>query len=96
MHIYFAGLPTVEVTPLNQSTEVTTNVNLIATPEGVGRKNFRFQWKKGSENIAYGNGPLLTLENVSENDTGSYTCHVRSQYGDSAVSNIALVYVTST
>ena len=96
MHICFVGLPKVSVTPLYQSREVTSEGYLFATPTGVGSDNFRYQWKKGSSNIVDGNGPVLKLENVSENDTGHYSCHVRSQYGDSAVSNAVLVNVTST
>ena len=82
--------------PLELSIEVTTTGHLFATPKGVGRKNFKYQWKKGSDNIADGNNNILVLEYVNENHTGHYVCHVSSEYGDSAVSNVVLVYVTST
>ena len=82
--------------PLELSIEVTTTGYLVAIPKGVGKNNFKYQWKKESDNIADGNGPVLDLQYVNENHTGHYVCHVNSEYGDSAVSNVVFVNVTST
>ena len=96
MRIYCAGLPEVSIRPPNLSIEVTKSVYLVALPEGVGKKNFRYQWKKGSENVADGNSYALILKDVSEKHTGHYVCHVSNEYGDSAVSDPVFVNVTST
>ena len=82
--------------PQNLNIEVTTVSSLVALTKGVGRKNFEYQWKKGSENVADGNSYALILKDVSEKHTGHYVCHVSNEYGDSAVSDPVFVNVTST
>ena len=82
--------------PQNLNIEVTTMSYLVALTKGVGRKNFEYQWKKGSENVADGNSYALILKDVSEKHTGYYVCHVSNEYGDSAISNTVFVIVTST
>ena len=89
-------MPNVTVTPFYQSVEVTDEVVFTAVAEGVGIENFKYQWKKGDKNITgktYNN--TLILRNVNESHSDSYACYVTNEYGDSAVSNVVLLYVTS-
>lgn len=60
---------------------------------GVG--DIKYQWKKGSNNISNETENVLRLESVNESDSDYYVCYVSNEYGDSAVSNVVFLDVTS-
>ena len=66
-----------------------------AKADGVGLEDFKYQWKKGDENITEETNNILILQNVNESHSDNYTCYVSNEYGDSVVSYPVFLYVTS-
>ena len=89
----YAGLPKVTVTSSAQSVEVTQSVVFTIAVTGVGP--FNYQWQRGNDNITGENGPTFTIYDVSESDQANYSCYVSNNYGDSTISNIVTLQVTS-
>ena len=94
-YICFAGLPTVTVAPIYQSVEVTNEAIFMATANGVGLENFKYQWKKRDVNITEETNSTLILQNVNESHVDNYACYISNEYGDSIVSYLVFLYVTS-
>ena len=76
-----------------QSVEVTQTAVFTAAVTGIGP--FNYQWQRGNDNIIGETGPTFTIYDVSESDQANYSCHVSNSYGDSTVSNIVTLQVTS-
>ena len=93
--IYFAGLPQVIVVPSYQYVEVTNDAVFEAVVEGVGYENFQYLWKVGDMNITNEINSTLILQNVNESHSDVYVCYVSNEYGDSAVSDVVFLNVTS-
>ena len=69
--------------------EVGKTVRLGVTADGT--PPFNFQWLKNGQPIANGTDKILTLENVSEADAGTYICVVRNSAGEKASQAVQLV-----
>ena len=89
------GLPTVKVTPSSQTLEVTCNLRLNTSVDGVGSENFFYQWYHNRTIIKGENREYLSINNVTESDGGYYECVVTNYYGDKSISNAAIIYITS-
>ena len=88
-------MPRVIVRPNYQSVEVTKNGVFLSAVSGVGHEQFNYQWVKGNTSIADGTESNLVLRDVDESHSGNYSCHVSNEFGDSAVSNVVVLQVTS-
>ena len=86
-------MPKVTVTSSAQPVEVSQTVVFTAAVTGVGP--FYYQWQRRNVNITGETGPTFTIYDVSESDQTNYSCYVSNNYGDSAVSNILTLQVTS-
>jgi len=73
--------------PARQSVEVTQPVKFITTVSGVGKENFRYQWRHNGEDINGETSNTLTINRVTKDDGGNYECVVNNEYGDYATSN---------
>ena len=76
-----------------QPVEASQTVVFTAAVTGIGP--FYYQWQKGNVNITGEIEPTFTIDDVSESDQTNYSCYVSNSYGDSAVSNIITLQVTS-
>ena len=89
----YVGLPEVLVISSTPVVEVTKTVIFTAMVTGVGP--FYYQWQKEGYNITGETGSTFTINNVSSSDQANYSCFVSNNYGDSVVSNIIRLLVTS-
>ena len=77
------------VDPPSQSIEVMQPVNFTATVSGIGKENFRYQWRHNEEDIDGETSNTLTIGSVTKDDGGTYECVVKNEYGDCVTSNIS-------
>ena len=89
------GLPVVTVKPSSHNIEVTRAVIFTATASGVGLEDFTYQWKHNGSFITKQNGTTLIITNIMERDAGNYSCLVRNIYGNSMLSNVVTLIVSS-
>ena len=70
-------------TIITQPQDVTVNIGESATFDVVAEGTFPliYQWKKGGTNINGATNSSYTINNVSMNDEGSYSCLVSNTYG---------------
>ena len=92
-YVINVGLPEALVTSSTQVVEVTKTVTFTAAVTGIGP--FNYQWQKEGYNITSETGSIFTINNVSSSDQANYSCLVSNDYGDSVVSNIIRLQVTS-
>ena len=76
-----------------QPVEASQTVVFTAAVTGIGP--FYYQWQRGNVNITGEIEPTFTIDDVSESDQTNYSCYVSNNYGNSAVSNIITLQVTS-
>ena len=76
-----------------QRVEASQTAVFTAAVTGIGP--FYYQWQRGNVNITGEIGPTFTIYYVSESDQANYSCYISNNYGDSAVSNIVTLQVTS-
>ena len=88
-------MPKIIVRPNYLSVEVTKEGVFVSAVSGVGHEQFNYQWVKGNTSIADGTGDVLALQDVNESHSGNYSCYVSNEFGDSAVSNVVVLQVTS-
>ena len=86
-------MPKVTVTSSALPVEASQTVVFTAVVTGIGP--FYYQWQRGNVNITGEIEPTFTIDDVSENDQANYSCYVSNNYGDSVVSNIVTLQVTS-
>ena len=91
-----AGLPTVIITPLSQTVEVTCNVRFDTTVSGIGSERFLYQWYHNGSVISGENRSSLLITNVTEYNDGYYECNVTNHCGDTSMSHAAVLSITST
>ena len=77
----------------SQSVEVTHNVTFTTMVTGVG--SFTYQWRHNGTNISGETGDTLMITNVMESNSGDYQCIVTNQFGDTDISNVVVLMVTS-
>ncbi len=78
--------PTITTQPLSQTVGAGATVTLSVTATGA----LTYQWRKNGVNIDGAVNPVLTLTNVTVNDSGAYTVRVGNTSGtvDSAVAQL--------
>lgn len=91
----FAGQPSVNVTPHDQTVEVTHTASFVAEARGIGLKQFTYQWMHDGAIIKSGNHPTLYIHTVTEVNGGNYWCIVSNIYGDKNTSNAVVLNITS-
>ena len=67
--------------PANLSIEATHTVHLTATVSGVGKENFRFQWRYNGVDINGETSNILNIYSVTKDHSGAYECEVWNEYG---------------
>ena len=80
--------------PSSQSVEVTHNATFVTMVTGVGSNNFTYQWRHNGTIISGETGDTLNITNLMSSDSGTYSCTVMNQYGDSDLSLATLVVTT--
>ena len=80
--------------PSNQSVEVTLTATFTTMVTGVGSNNFNYQWRHNGA-IINGETEYLMITNVMESNSGEYECIVTNQFGDTDISNVVMLMVTS-
>ena len=94
MHTYACiGLPSVIVTPSAQIVEVTLMATFTATVTGMGP--FNYQWQRGNQILTNETKRTYVVYNASQEDEEYYRCQVTNNFGNSAVSNMVSLQVTS-
>jgi len=88
-------LPEVTMTPSSQTVEVTHTAMFTITVSGLGMESFMYQWKHNGSNITGETGDSLDISNVTESDRGNYECVVSNQYGNSVISDVVVLTITS-
>ena len=83
------------VMPSSQSVEVTHNATFTTMVTGVGSNIFTYQWRHNGTIISGETGDTLVITNVMESDGGNYSCIVNNQFGDTVISNVIVLIVTS-
>jgi len=83
------------VKPSSQSVEVTHTATFATIVSGVGVENFTYQWRHNGKIITGETRDTLMITNVMESDSGDYECVVTNQYGDSNISDVVVLMVTS-
>ena len=71
----------VSLKPLNETVKEGGNAEFYCSATGVGESYFEYQWILNREPISQ-REKFHTINNVSINTTGDYTCLVRNKYGD--------------
>ena len=79
--------PATEVATEYSEVGKTVRLGVVAD----GSPPFQYQWLRNGEPLANGTEKILTLENVSEADAGTYVCVVRNSAGEKASQTIRLV-----
>jgi hypothetical protein len=82
--------PTITTQPVSQS--VTAGANVTFTVAASGTAPLAYQWRRNGVNVAGATAPTLTLNSVTTNSAGSYTCTVTNVAG-SATSSAAMLTV---
>ena len=90
----YVGLPSVTVTPLIQTVEVTLIAKFTATVTGV--EPFTYQWERGNKMLTDETRNTYMVYNASQEDQNHYRCIVTNKFGDSVVSNRLWLQVTRT
>ncbi len=85
--------PTITLQPVSQSVIAGSEVNFEVA--ATGTLPMFYQWRKDGTNLAGGNVPFLTLENVQSADVGGYFVVVSNALG-SATSLVARLTVITT
>ena len=86
------GLPSVTVTPLIQSVEVTLTAKFRVTVTGVGP--FTYLWERGNKILTDETRNTYIVNNASQEDQNYYRCIVTSKFGSSVVSDRLWLQVT--
>lgn len=88
------GTPTFVSQPSNATecvgSNVTFNVSTNATPPVI------YQWQLNGTNITGANSNSYTINNITINDAGNYTCLVTDSCGTQITSNAAVLTVNTT
>jgi len=71
----------VTVYPARLSIEATHTVNFTTSVSGVGKENFRYQWRYNGVDINGETSNTLNIYSVTKDDSGTYECEVRNEYG---------------
>lgn len=85
----------VSVKPSSHNIEVTRTVIFTATADGVGLQDFTYQWIHNGSFIPKQNRTTLTITNIMESDGGNYSCLVTNIYGNTMLSNVVTLIVSS-
>ena len=81
------------ITPAEIKVEKGERAEYVCSATGLGINNFIYQWFLNDLPIADQAMPTLVINDVTEDDTGDYTCFVRNQYegiGQSGVARLIL------
>jgi len=70
---------------------VTDTVKFTTTVSGVGKENFTYQWRFNGEDINGEISNTLTINSVSKDDGGNYTCVIVNEFGDSSTSSASVL-----
>ena len=81
--------------PSSQSVEVTHTATFVTMVTGMGSKSFTYQWRHNGAIISGETGDTLMITNVMESNSGEYECIVTNQFGDTDISNVVILMVTS-
>lgn len=79
----------------SHSVEVTHNITFTAIANGVGVRNFTYQWLHQKYEILTETDTTLTIINAMEYHGGEYSCLVTNIYGDNTFSNVVTLIVSS-
>ena len=79
----------------SQSVEVTLTATFTTMVTGVGSSNFTYQWRHNGTIISRETEDTLMITNVMESDSGEYECIVTNQFGDTDISHVVTLMVTS-
>ena len=88
--------PEVAITPAEINTTQGKTVEFICTAHGLGANNFTYQWFLNDLPVAGQATPKLVINDVSNEDTGDYTCFVRNSYGGINQSEMARLLIFGT
>jgi len=77
-----------------QSITATVGQSASFSVEATGAETLYYQWEKEGSNISGANLPVYSIQSVTEDDAGNYSCTVSNDYG-TATSNNALLTVNS-
>jgi uncharacterized repeat protein (TIGR01451 family) len=84
--------PVFTLQPLSQVVQPGSTVTLSATASGSPTPTY--QWRKNNDDIAGATGASLTLTNVTQDDSGSYTV-LADNFGGTTSSAVAVLTVTA-
>ena len=78
---------TIVPTQIETKKEGYAEFNCSAT--GLGVDGFKYQWFLNKDLVAEQNTSILVIEEISEYNTGEYTCSVKNSYGGIGRSGVA-------
>ena len=78
-----------------QSVEVTHTAIFTTLVTGVGSDDFTYQWRHNGAIISGETEDTLMISNVTESDSGDFECIVTNQFGDTDISDVVVLVVTS-
>ena len=90
MYVYFIGLPPkVSIRPAEVRVNKGEPVEFFCLATGVDNGDFIYQWFLNNFPIAGQDTQILTINSVSEHNTGEYRCLIRNSNGEVSQSEVA-------
>ena len=87
--------PLATVIPTQVEAKKGENAEFNCSAIGVGVDDFKYQWFLNKAVVAGQNALSLVIDEVSENNTGDYTCSVKNSYGGIGRSEVARLILGS-
>ena len=91
---YIVLPPTVNIVPMNRTVDEGVNTTFTCIASGVGNTSFTYQWRFLNDHELKDDKPILNIL-VSQDTSGSYTCSVKNQYGNTGQSEAAVLTILS-